>query len=203
MEEKNQSGIIPEHHTGRIIDTVKAIECPTVEEAKAFFKEAQNRLLQVNRWHEIMGGPTAMFKVTDQDGNEADRMVRKGDYFKINIPGPGPSAGEGYDWVQVEEVRTVSEGDMESTGIRVRPSSDPRNENPHVAHFYSEESTSNFIVTREGKKITAGIYDRNTKPNTDAGIKDKARDLLIGLGAVAGFSKFQWDKLAEALVRKE
>ncbi len=202
MKEKNQSGIIPGHHTGRIIDTVKSIECADTAEAREFFKEVQKRLLQVNRWHELMTGSPATFQVTDASGNEVDRMVTKGDHFKINIPGPGPAAGDGYDWVQVEEIRTVSEGDMESTGIRVRPSADPRTEDDEIAHFYSPESTSNFTVTREGNRITAGIYDRNTKPNTEGRSGDKARDLLVGLGAVAGFSRFQWDKLAAALLKR-
>ncbi|HEY0897656.1 MAG TPA: hypothetical protein VGE15_13945 [Sphingobacteriaceae bacterium] len=202
MKEKNQSGIIPGHHTGRLIDTVKSIECANTDEARVFFKEVQKRLLQVNRWHDLMTGSPATFQVTDASGNEVDRMVTKGDHFKINIPGPGPSAGDGYDWVQVEEIRSVSEGDMESTGIRVRPSADPRKADTDIAHFYSPESTSNFTVTREGNRITAGIYDRNTKPNTDGGSKDKARDLLVGLGAVAGFSRFQWDKLAAALLKR-
>ena len=202
MAEKNQSGIIPGHHTGRIIDTVRSIECADTEDAKTFFREVEKRLLQVNRWHERMNGSPATFTVTDEEGREVDREVRQGDHFRISIPGPGPSAGDGYDWVRVEEVRSVSGDDMESTGIRVRPSGGPRKEDETIAHFYSEESTSNFTVTREGNRITAGIYDRNTKPNTDAGLKDTARDLLIGLGAVAGFSRFQWDKLAEALLRR-
>lgn len=201
MEEKNQSGIIPDHKTGRPIDTVRTIELANAEEAQAFFNVAKKRLLGVNSWNELIGPSGAVFQIVDKEGNEVSRPVTEGDFFRINIPGPGTVAGEGYDWVRVEEVKAVSDAAMESVGIRVRPASNPRNDDDHIAHFYSEESTSNFTVTRENNKITAGIYDRNTKPNQDANLLDKARDLVVGLGAVAGFSKFHWDKLAEGLLR--
>ncbi len=202
-EEKNQSGVIPEHYTGKVIDTESFVEFNSTEEAKAFFRVVKQRLLNVNAWHELAGAATAEFQVVDRSAREVDRLVQKGDYFKIDVPGPGPVAGEGYDWVKVEEINEVSEQDMESVGIRVRPSPSPQNTEEDIAHFYSEESTSNFTVTREGSRITAGIYDRNTKPNDEGGnLVDKARDLLVGLGAVNGFSKYQWKQLADGLLGK-
>lgn len=202
MEEKNHSGIIPDHYTGRIIDTTSQVECTSIEEARAFFEVVKQRLLNVNAWNDYAGAATAKFQVVDKEGVEVTRQVTQGDFFKINIPGPGSLSGEGYDWVRVEEVRVVSEGEVESVGIRVRPTANPQNDDDQIAHFYSEESTSNFTVTREGHKITVGIYDRNTKPNLKGeGILDKARDLLVGLGAVTSFSKFQWQKLADGLLQ--
>ena len=203
MGEKNHTGIIPENRTGEAIDSESAIELSDNEEAKAFFDIVKQRLLDVNSWHKIAGVLTANFQLADKEGKEVDRSIQKGDYFKINIPGPGSIAGEGYDWVKVEDLNTVSEAETESLGIRVRPASNPQNDSKEIAHFYSEDSTSNFTVTREGNKITAGIYDRNIKPNKDANSVDKSRDALVGLGAIAGFSKFQWNKLAKGLLEKE
>ncbi|WP_247236652.1 hypothetical protein [Telluribacter sp. SYSU D00476] len=202
MEEKNQSGIIPDNYTGRIIDTTSKVECRSIEEARAFFDVVKQRLLNVNAWNDYAGAATAKFQVVDKEGNEVTRHVTQGDFFKINIPGPGSISGEGYDWVRVEEVRIVAEGEVESVGIRVRPTSNPQNDDDQIHHFYSEESTSNFTVTREGQLITVGIYDRNTKPNVESeGILEKARDILVGLGAVTGFSKYQWQKLADGLLQ--
>jgi hypothetical protein len=202
MEEKNQSGIVPDQHTGKIIDTESFVDCDSTEEARAFFEVVKERLLNVNSWSKLAGAATADFQVVDQEGREVNRPVRKGDYFKIDIPGPGSESGEGYDWVRVEEIKTVSEGDMDSVGIRVRPTANPQDTGEDVAHFYSEESTSNFTVTREGKRITAGIYDRNTKPNKEGDWVDKVRHWLVGLSAVVGFSKFQWHQLTEGLVSR-
>lgn len=204
MEEKNYSGVIPENQSGKPIDIVKSIQLDDITEAKAFFNTAKDRLLHVNNWENITGSGLANFQLVDSTGNEVNRPVQKGDFFKIDIPGPGPAAGDGYDWVRVEELEEVSEADVESVGIRVRPTLSPLNESKDVAHFYSQESTSSFTVTREGNKITAGIYDRNTKPNKSAdSIKDKVRDIAVGSGAVTAFSRVQWQNLADGLLKKE
>jgi len=200
---KENEEIIPEHHTGRTIDTDRCIELDSTEEAKAFFETVKARLLNVNAWGKIAGLASADFQVVDKDGKEVSRPVREGDYFKIDVPGPGSLDGEGHDWVRVEEIKSVSTEQMESLGIRVRPSANPQNTSEHVSHFYSEESTSNFIVTREGKSITAGVYDRNTKPNVEAEHPvDKARHWVVGLSAVVWFSKVQWHQLVKGLLSR-
>ncbi|NTS43310.1 hypothetical protein HRG84_20680 [Flavisolibacter sp. BT320] len=203
MEEKNQSGVIPPQHTGTVIDTVETIELPDLPTAQAFFQTVKQRLLQVNKWHDVAGAASAEFQLVNERGDEVDRPVQKGDFFKIDIPGPGPSAGDGYDWVNVEEISEVKDGEIESVGIRVRPTLSPLNNSKDVAHFYSPESTSSFTVTREGTRITAGIYDRNTKPNqTPETLVDKIRDLAVGAGAVTAFSKMQWTGLAKGLLKQ-
>ncbi|RYZ46743.1 MAG: hypothetical protein EOO14_24275 [Chitinophagaceae bacterium] len=203
MEEKNHSGVIPPQHTGTVIDTVESIELPDLPTAQAFFKTVKQRLLTVNNWHDVAGAASAAFQLVDEKGEEVARPVEKGDFFKIDIPGPGPSAGDGYDWVNVEEVSEVKDGETESVGIRVRPTLSPLNNSKDVAHFYSPESTSSFTVTREGTRITAGIYDRNTKPNqTPETLVDKIRDLAVGAGAVTAFSKMQWTNLAKGLLKQ-
>lgn len=204
MEEKNYSGVIPENYTGKIIDVVESIELPTEEEAKAFFAVVKTRLLNVNDWHEVAGTLTAKFQLVNEKGEEVYRPVQQGDYFEIDIPGPGPAAGEGYDWVRVEEVQSVSESAVESVGIRVRPTTSPWNSSDEIAHFYAPESTSSFTVTREGTKVTAGIYDRNTKPNTEGEtVVEQVRNTVVGTGAVTAFSRVQWKSLAEGLLKKE
>ncbi len=91
---------------------------------------------------------------------------------------------------------------MQSTGFRVRPAQNPLTDRNEIAHFYSDESTSCFIVTREGTKISALIIDRNVKPNDDTeSLTDKFRHTAIGMGAIGMFSKMQWQSLAEGLVK--
>lgn len=205
MEEKNYTGLIPAQEKGVIIDSEASVECYNANEARAFFNTVKQRLLAVNNWHHVAGEAGAKFTLIDEAGNEVNRDVKKGDYFKIDIPGPGSSAGDGYDWVQVEELNHVSNEIVDSIGLRVRPSSNPMSNDNSIAHFYSHESTSTFIVTREDNKITATIYDRNTKPNTDTEtIIDKVRHVAAGIGAIFGGSKLQWTGLAKGLVsRKE
>jgi hypothetical protein len=203
MEEKNQTGIVPGQDSGISLKAEKAVALETDEEARAFFQTVRKRLLDVNNWKNIAGELSAEFQLTDEKGRPIQGAVRQGCYFKIDIPGPGSKSGKGYDWVNVEEVKEVSEPGMESLGIRVRPAQNPEENEGGTAHFYDNESTSNFTVTREGKKITAAIYDRNIKPNVEGkNIIDKIRDALVGSAGAAVFSKIQWSGLADGLLKQ-
>ncbi|HVE60896.1 MAG TPA: hypothetical protein VNA26_03705, partial [Chitinophagaceae bacterium] len=147
--EKNYTGIIPQQQTGKSIDTETSAELNNAEEAKAFFDIVKTRLQDVNNWHETAGNLSADFLLVDKAGKEVQRTPEKGDYFKIKIPGPGTDSGEGYDWVQIEEVESTSSPEVDSYGLRVRPAQNPQNTKEDIAHFYSNESTSSFTVTRE------------------------------------------------------
>jgi hypothetical protein len=204
MKQTDFIGIVPSQHTGKEIEAKASLELNDEEKAKSFYDVVKERLLNVNAWHEKAGLISANFQIMDTNGEEVNRKVEKGDYFKIDIPGPGRSEGDGYDWVCVEELKEVSDGDMQSVGFRVRPSENPFGEKKETSHFYSNDATSNFIVTREGKKISVWIIDRNIKPNAEAAsMTDKLRDTTIGMGAMGIFSKIQWQRLADALVKCE
>lgn len=204
MKKKNYTGIVPGHHTGKKIDTESSIHFDTTEAAHSFFKLAKSRLLNVNQWHELAGKALAIFHVTDAQGLEVNRTVRQGDYFKIDIPGPGSKSGEGFDWVHVEAVEETTQPTIESVGIRVRPAPNPQNNKLEIAHFYSDQSTSNFIVTREGNTITASVYDRNTSTNPEAdNVTDRLRHSTVGAGAISIFSKIQWKALVEGLLKRD
>ena len=159
-------------------------------------------MLSINRWKEWAGALSADFKLTDAQGTEVNGNPQKGYYFKIDIPAPGIVSGEGYDWVQIEEVKEEAENDCEFIAIRVRPAPSPVNEKTDVAHFYSDEATSNFIVRRDGTKVTAGVYGRNEKPNVKKSdtVIDKIRNAVVGTGGVSGFSKLQWKALVSGLL---
>jgi hypothetical protein len=191
--------IIPQHDKGTQTNTESSIELSSEKEAKDFFKTVRERLLNVNKWHDYAGSASADFQLTDKNGNPVDRKPQKGDHFKIDIPAPGTITGEGNDWVQIEAV----EEDEDSIGIRVRPATNPTNEREDVAHFFDEEASSSFLVKREAKKITAGVYGRNEKPNTRTEtLIDKLRNATIATGAISGFSKLQWKSLVNGLVKK-
>lgn len=203
MSEKNYTGIVPRQESGAAIDATSYVEFRTVEEAETFFQVARGRLLHINAWHKVAGKISATFQLTDENGSGVKGQAKEGYYLKIDIPGPGTSTGEGYDWVIIESVEDVSSQDVQSVGIRVRPASNPRNKDEDIAHFYSDESTSSFTVTRESTKVTAAIYDRNTQTNTQtSGVADKIRDAIVGKTGIAAFSKLQWKMLADGLVKQ-
>jgi hypothetical protein len=200
MRMKNPADLIPEHQSGTQTNTESSIELEDEHEAKRFYPVVKKRLLDVNDWHRLAGKASADFQLTDEKGLEADRPARKGDHLKIDIPGPGTVTGKGHDWARIEAIEEKDE----AIAIKVRPSPDPRSQNEDVAHFFSQEASSSFIVRRDQNKIIAGVYGRNEKPNTAAdAVIDKIRNAAIATGAISGFSKLQWKGLVEGLVERD
>ncbi|MBD0285472.1 MAG: hypothetical protein ICV79_08620 [Flavisolibacter sp.] len=204
MENKSSEDLIPEQHSGAKSNTEAIETMPSEEEAKRFFKQVKRRLLNVNNWHEVAGAGTADFQLTDSNGKEVSRTAQIGDYFKIDIPAPGTATGEGHDWVQIEAIEEVENEREESLVIQVRPATNPNNDRNDVAHFFSDEATSSFVVRREGTTVTAGVYGRNEKPNTKAEkVADKIRNTAIATGAISGFAKLHWKQLVNGVLKKE
>ena len=204
MEEKNYTGLIPQNTEGRSIRADASVSFPQPSEAQSFYELAKQRLLFIDNWRQIAGKLSAIFQLTDNEGKEVKRMAKKGDHFRIDIPGPGSKAGEGYDWALVEDIKEVHLENVDSIAILVRPAANPQSGNDAVAHFFSEKSTSTFVVTREGNKVTASIYDRNIEANEETKEPlDKVRNAVVGLSAKHGFSKLQWQALADAFVKKD
>jgi hypothetical protein len=199
--ETTMKSITPDQTTGKAIDAQSSRTLATTEEARQFFETAKARLKRIGQWHELSGHISATFELADPSGKPVDREPVIGDYFKIDIPGPGGKAGQGYDWAKVEAVKSEGSGDHESFGIRVRPSQNPNTPSTDTAHFYSPESTSTFVVRRSGNTVEAAVYDRNIKPNTDASYTiDQIRDAVIGATGLLGFSKIQWQRLTDGLI---
>jgi hypothetical protein len=204
MKEKNYTGVIPSQESGSSLRAESSVELNSEEEAQSFFQIVKQRLLDVNNWKKFAGTFSANFELTDESGRKVDGEAKKGFYFRIDVPGPGTKSGEGYDWAQIEEIKTISEPGIESLAIRVRPAKKPLDNSPDISHFYSEQSTSTFTLTREGKKITIAVYDRNLKPNSEAeeGI-DKLRNVFVGSAGIAAFSKLQWKALTNGLLEEK
>ena len=203
MKRKDYTGIVPQQYTGTAIEVDANIELKNIEEARAFYNVAKNRLLQVNNWHHIAGIISAKFQLMDANGSEAGRHAARNDFLKIDIPGPGSKEGGGYDWVLVDMFNEVNDGEIESIGFRVRPCNNPFGTKNEIAHFYSDEATSNFIVIRERTNVIAWVVDNNLKPNDHAeSLVDKLRDTAVGMGAITLFSKMQWQGLVNGIVKQ-
>jgi len=204
MKQRDHIEIVPPQFTGQEIETeaIKVLHDET--EAKSLYNVAKKKLLDVNNWKEIAGAITARFQIIDEKGKAVNREVKKGDYLRIDIPGPGNKEGDGYDWVLVEELKEINNESLQSVGFRVRPNENPFGEKNETAHFYSKEATSSFIITRENLKVISWIIDRNLLPNTESGsLADKVRDVAVGVSAIAAFSKVQWQGLADGLIENK
>ncbi len=195
---------IPQQYTGRQIDVVEEIELSSEAVATAFFKLVKRRFLCVNQWGEIAQLPMSTFKLTDSLGEEVSRLATKGDFIKIDIPGPGSSLGQGYDWVYIEELEEKEDSDVEFVVMRVRPAANPQHNSADVAHFLEDTATSTFQIKRIGNIVYAEEHGRNENVNskTDNFI-DNLRNTVVGLGAKLGLSYPQWKSLVKGLLRKD
>lgn len=204
MNPEKEPAIVPEQKSGSEINATASVLLANDTVAREFFTTAVNRLQTVSEWARLAGEPSAEFLLTDSEGAVVDRPLQKGDYLKIKIPGPGNTQGDGYDWVNVEEVEFMSSEDMNRYAFRVRPARNPTEPMSTVTHFYSEDSTSTFSITREKNVVTTAIFDRNTKPNTDADTAaGKIRDALVGVAGVVAFSRIQWQNLVDGILRRD
>ena len=196
-----EPGLIPSQQVGSQSETASSKDCSDKNECDHLYEVVKQRLFSVNNWHDLAGKLTAVFQLTDENGVEVNRLVQKGDHFRIEIPAPGSQTGDGYDWVRVEEITEEQEQGNKFAAMRVRPAPNPGNDNKDVAHFFTDQATSSFVVKQEGNKLIAAVYGRNEKPNTEAEkVIDKTRNALVASGAVSGFSKLQWKSLVEGLL---
>jgi hypothetical protein len=201
MENLDSLKYVPPQQEGAQSNTTAEKTLDTEVLAKQFFDKTATRLMNINNWSSYTGALTADFQLCDSKGNEVQRPVQMHDYFKINVPGPGTVTGDGYDWVQVEALEKYTAPHEDMVLITVRPTNNPLSDKKDIAHFFTDESTSSFIVKRTGIKVTAEVHGRNEKPNTKAdSIIDKARNVFAGSVAVSLFSKYQWKSLVEGLL---
>lgn len=169
-----------------------SLTAPDEAAASRLYKETKARLLNVNEWRHYAGKGTAVFQRMDGKGLALTGTIAADDYIRIDIPGPGH-----FDWVQVEEMGESPDRIF----FRVRPCADPTTEGDSTAHFLSDAATSTFIVEKAGLEVSARVVGKNEQPNTDGEtLLEKARDILVSLGAIAGASDIQWSRLVKGLL---
>lgn len=191
---------VPEQISGGFHDTESQKEVePTFLPQK--FEELKERFFAVSQWKSYCGEGFADFKLYDSEGKETERIPQKGDFMRIDIPGPGEKEAEGYDWVEVTDICFQEDNRSESIMITCRPSENPQNKkNSHIAHFYSNKATSTFMISRTPTHLKAAVYGRNERPNFNAGFIDVIRNVMVAAGGIMGISKIQWKKLSDGFL---
>lgn len=196
------TGVLPAQFVGKEIIAEASCTCNTNSEAQELFKRSKKRLLEVDHWKEFLASISADFCIMNNNGTPTGKPVTKGNLLRIDIPGPGSSSGDGYDWVVVEELKEFAEEEIQSIAFRVRPTFNPKSTTETIAHFYDRQATSTFIVTRNGNTVYSTIADRNIKPNdTNNSIVDTIRNMPVAIGAIGLLSKLQWKNLADGLLK--
>ncbi|QQL49155.1 hypothetical protein [Mucilaginibacter ginkgonis] len=200
---KTASDMIPPQEDGRATDFTAQKTFADISEAHDFYKKSVARLFNVNEWHNYAGPGSSKFQLFNNQGDPTGGYVVEGALIAIDLPIPGSNAGDGLEWVMVEQIDTLEspQGDEEFVTITVRPIPEPHNTDAQIAHFYKEVSTSTFIVKRIGCTVTAGVHGRNEMPNNNGvGMHDKIRNTIVALSARIGLAGPQWKKLVNGLI---
>lgn len=201
-----QTQIIPQHTEGKQNDLSSVMNHTEREKAVDCFKRAMKRLRNPKVWHELGGIFSGEFVLVNDTGNQPHRLAEVGDLYRIDLPGPGPKAGNGYDWVRIDAIDDQSDetADEELFAMRVSPTVNPYIESPATAHFFKAGASSTFVATRNGNEVRAEYHGRNEVPNNETGnTVDNIRNTMMGSAALAGLSEIQWSNMIKALLEPE
>ncbi|RYZ47865.1 MAG: hypothetical protein EOP49_20115, partial [Sphingobacteriales bacterium] len=153
---------VPDKNKGKNVDLEHHVDCRTKKEADDLYEMAVGRLKTPEQWSLLPGTTRTRFSLvkTNHDG----KFIQEGDYIRIDVPGPGPSDGSGYDYVQIAALieEMPDDGRVRKTGIKLRPSSDPDSKSEKVAHFFDEQSSSSLLISQDGQRIGQFFNERRT-----------------------------------------
>lgn len=180
------------------------IELTGLRKARQVFETAKRRLLRVNEWHYFCPGLSAIFRLTDKFGKLLEGEARPGNYIFISMPGSVSKSGAGSPWIYIVHIedRSAPNDTTESITMQVRPS--PRRGNPGssvIAHLFSCNGTSNFVIERNGFIVKAAVCGNHKKPDVHTiNLFDNIRNAITDNRAVKGFSKIQWKELVNGFI---
>ncbi|WP_412850640.1 hypothetical protein ACL0VS_19120 [Chryseobacterium sp. PMSZPI] len=198
MKPKNIKGVPPQKSGGfHDTETRKPFEKALIP---LKFEILQKRFLSINKWKSYCGVAFAAFKLYDSKGNSVEREPQKGDFIRINIPGPGETEAKGYDWVEITDLCYYHDNTSESIMMTCRPSRNPGDKSRHIAHFYSFKATSTFMIYKSPTHLKAAVYGRNESPNFNAKFIDIIRNLIVAAGGIMGVAKIQWKQLTDGFL---
>ena len=122
--------------------------------------------------------------------------------YQDSLPAPGLSAGDGHDWVRVETIEeNFGRGTDESFAMTLKVCENPEHPEKGVAHFFAEGPSSTFIITRKELAVKASYHGRNETANLEnPALKDKIRNAVVAIGAIAGVSELQWKAFLKGLL---
>ncbi|MCS3529331.1 hypothetical protein [Chryseobacterium sp. JUb7] len=200
MKAKQISGI-PEQKKGGFHDTESRHYFDSPFLARQHFEILKKRFFSINQWQNFCSDQLADFKLFNDCGTAINDIPQIGNFIRIDIPGPGNTEAKGYDWVKIICIKKENTDISETILINCSPSSSPQDKNTHIAHFYSSEATSTFMISWEHNLIKTAVYGRNETPNFNTDFFNKIRSLLIAIGGIVGVAKIQWKCLTDGLLK--
>jgi len=172
------------------------------DEADEYFERLSKNLLKINDWKVNAGKNPTVFFIYNKDNQKRHELVEENDLVKIKMPAPKNKLGNGFDWVIVTQLKIIEKPDLKVFLLQMKPHICPENINGGVAHFYTEDATNTFILSKRNKTIQLSVHGRNEIPNTKkVGFLNACRNFFVAGGGIFGGSKMQWQDFAEEFIK--
>jgi hypothetical protein len=155
--------------------------------AREVFSALKTKLLNINEWnkHALM----STYALFDENGREINE-INVGDFIRISLKASGK-----YDWIRVIEVYDQPDEFV----ITVKPTYDPtdgENDKTTVSHFFTDEATNNFCLSRKAGTVAFYVIGLDEKSNTDetSGALETIRNVAVNAATYLGMQKSEWEK---------
>lgn len=193
---------LPVNKVGSKNNAVTFLKYETDNEALEKFRLLKQSLLNINRWNINSGKNPTKFFLYDENLGDKSSMAEENDLVKIKIPAPANKVGNGFDWVKIIKIKEIDNNDFQAILIRMKPHYCPENKDKKIAHFYTNDATSTFILAKENKAIQLSVHGRNEIPNIkNIGFINSLRNYFVAKGGIFGGSKIQWQDFVEEFVK--
>lgn len=172
----NQGNMYIQSHNGKDASATPAsVNAHSEEQAVLLFRQATDKLLDVNHWSAICGPLCPIFRLTDTQGVPLGGKAIPGNYIRIDIPDTGAAEGKIAELVRIEKIEHHSISEIyELFVMQVRPSS----ERPGSRDFFlKEDSAPSLVIERDRQYVNATVY-----------------------GGGSGVFRLPWHSLARALL---
>ncbi len=172
--------------------------CSSETEAKNVFQRLIQKLFNIEQWNAESN--LSSFALFDQNGfAKMEKIAAVGDFIRVTLPGSGKD-----DWVKIVEIHDAADEIV----LTVQPSSNPtdKEDNSTTSHFFTNDSTNNFCLQKNGIKLNFYVIGLGEKSNTEdtSGIVETVRNFATAnIGHFLGIQKAQWQNFCDNFVEIE
>lgn len=169
------------------------------DEARAaqVFSSLKTKLFDISEWnaHSLMSS----YKIFDENGKASENQkISDGVFIRISLKGAVK-----YDWIKVIKIHESADEFI----ITVQPTYDPTAENVNklvISHFFTDESTNNFCLSKRGENVRLCVVGLNEKQNTSetANILESIRNVAVNLSTYLGIQKGEWEKFCQHFIEE-
>lgn len=193
--------LLPVNIIGSENNAVSFFDCSSETEAFERFRKFSQKLLDVNGWNQFAGKNPTEFYLHGKENKEGT-AVQLNDLVKIKMPAPKNKLGNGFDWVMVNKIEVIDQTEEKVFLLQMRPHSCAESGSGSIAHFYTEDASNTFILSKKNKVIQFSIHGRNELANTSkVGWIHSLRNFFVASGGIFGGSKVQWQDFTEEFLK--